>query len=278
MDAWPAPAKLNLFLHVVGRRDDGYHELQTIFRLLDYGDVLRFRIRSDGLIQRQPGNDGLPVEDLSVRAAQHLQKAAGTKSGVDIHLIKRIPQGSGLGGGSSDAATTLHALNQLWQLGFDMQALNQLGAALGADVPVFIRGRSAFAEGIGEQLAPIDLPPCWYSVVVPPVSVSTARIFADPELTRDTPRRTIPRLLAGAVQNDLEPVTCRHYPVVAECLDWLRSFGEARMTGSGSAMFVEVPNRESGLDILTQAPSGCSGFVARGINCHPLSEQSAVGV
>ncbi|MDP6417006.1 MAG: 4-(cytidine 5'-diphospho)-2-C-methyl-D-erythritol kinase, partial [Gammaproteobacteria bacterium] len=128
MDAWPAPAKLNLFLHVVGRRDDGYHELQTIFRLLDYGDVLRFRIRSDGLIQRQPGNDGLPVEDLSVRAAQHLQKAAGTKSGVDIHLIKRIPQGSGLGGGSSDAATTLHALNQLWQLGFDMQALNQLGA------------------------------------------------------------------------------------------------------------------------------------------------------
>jgi 4-diphosphocytidyl-2-C-methyl-D-erythritol kinase len=272
MIAWPAPAKLNLFLHVVGRRDDGFHELQTIFQLLDYGDVLRFWIRDDGLIQRRPGNDGLPIEDLSVRAAQHLQKTVGTRAGVDIELVKRIPLGSGLGGGSSDAATTLHALNRLWQLDLDREALNELGAALGADVPVFIRGRSAFAEGIGHQLAPLDLPSRWYSIIIPPVSVSTARIFADSELTRDTPRRTIPRLLAGKVQNDLEPVTCRHYPVVAECLEWLRSFGEARMTGSGSALFVDVPDRESGLDILRQAPAGCSGFVARGINHHPLTE------
>ncbi len=278
MDTWPAPAKLNLFLHVIGRRDDGFHNLQTIFQLLDYGDELRFHVRDDGLIRREPMTDGLPVEDLSVRAARCLQEATGTEAGVDIEVVKKVPVGSGLGGGSSDAATTLLALNRLWRLELDTKTLNELGLSIGADVPAFVGGRSAYAEGTGERLSPLDLPGCWYCVLVPPVCVLTARIFNDPELTRDTPRRTIPGLLTGEVRNDLEPVTCRQYPIVGRCLQWLRGFGDARMTGSGSGLFVEVPDRDRGLEILAQAPSGCGGFVARGINRHPLAVQPAVGV
>ena len=278
MDTWPAPAKLNLFLHVIGRRDDGFHNLQTIFQLLDYGDELRFHVRDDGLIRREPLADGLPVEDLSVRAARCLQEATGTEAGVDIEVVKKVPVGSGLGGGSSDAATTLLALNRLWRLELDTKTLNKLGLSIGADVPAFVSGRSAYAEGTGERLSPLDLPGRWYCVLVPPVRVLTARIFNDPELTRDTPRRTIPGLLTGEVRNDLEPVTCRQYPIVGRCLQWLRGFGDARMTGSGSGLFVEVPDRDRGLEILAQAPSGCGGFVARGINRHPLAVQPAVGV
>ena len=278
MDTWPAPAKLNLFLHVIGRRDDGFHNLQTIFQLLDYGDELRFHVRDDGLIRREPLADGLPVEDLSVRAARCLQEATGTEAGVDIEVVKKVPVGSGLGGGSSDAATTLLALNRLWRLELDTKTLNKLGLSIGADVPAFVGGRSAYAEGTGERLSPLDLPGRWYCVLVPPVRVLTARIFNDPELTRDTPRRTIPGLLTGEVRNDLEPVTCRQYPIVGRCLQWLRGFGDARMTGSGSGLFVEVPDRDRGLEILAQAPSGCGGFVARGINRHPLAVQPAVGV
>ena len=278
MDTWPAPAKLNLFLHVIGRRDDGFHNLQTIFQLLDYGDELRFHVRDDGLIRREPLADGLPVEDLSVRAARCLQEATGTEAGVDIEVVKKVPVGSGLGGGSSDAATTLLALNRLWRLELDIKTLNKLGLSIGADVPAFVGGRSAYAEGTGERLSPLDLPGRWYCVLVPPVCVLTARIFNDPELTRDTPRRTIPGLLTGEVRNDLEPVTCRQYPIVGRCLQWLRGFGDARMTGSGSGLFVEVPDRVRGLEILAQAPSGCGGFVARGINRHPLAVQPAVGV
>ncbi len=278
MDTWPAPAKLNLFLHVIGRRDDGFHNLQTIFQLLDYGDELRFHVRDDGRIRREPLADGLPVEDLSVRAARCLQEATGTEAGVDIEVVKKVPVGSGLGGGSSDAATTLLALNRLWCLELDNKTLNELGLSIGADVPAFIGGRSAYAEGTGERLSPLDLPRRWYFVLVPPVRVLTARIFNDPELTRDTPRRTIPGLLTGKVRNDLEPVTCRQYPIVGRCLRWLREFGDARMTGSGSGLFVEVPDRDRGLEILAQAPSGCSGFVARGINRHPLAVQPVVGV
>jgi 4-diphosphocytidyl-2-C-methyl-D-erythritol kinase len=278
MDTWPAPAKLNLFLHVIGRREDGFHELQTIFQFLDYGDELRFRIRNDGLIRRVGLNDGLPVEDLSVQAARCLQEATGTGAGVDIEVVKKVPIGSGLGGGSSDAATTLLALNHLWRLELDVEKLNNLGLSIGADVPAFISGRSAYAEGAGEHLLPLDLPTRWYCVLVPPVCVLTAHIFNDPELTRDTPRRTIPGLLTGKVRNDLEPVTCRQYPIVGRCLQWLRGFGEARMTGSGAALFVEVPDRAGGLKILAEAPPGCGGFVARGVNRHPLAMQPIVGV
>ena len=278
MNTWPALAKLNLFLHVIGRRDDGFHELQTIFQLLDYGDELRFRVRDDGLIRRSVLGDELPVEDLSVRAARCLQEATGTEAGVDIEVVKRIPVGSGLGGGSSNAATTLLALNRLWCLELDVGKLNKLGLSIGADVPAFVGGRSAYAEGTGELLSPLDLSERWYCVLVPPVCVLTARIFNDPELTRDTPRRTITSLLTGEVRNDLEPVTCRQYPIVGRCLQWLRGFGDARMTGSGSGLFVEVPDRARGLEILAQAPSGCGGFVARGINRHPLAVQPAVGV
>ena len=278
MDTWPAPAKLNLCLHIIGRRDDGFHDLQTIFQLLDHGDELRFHIRDDGLIRREPLADGLPIEDLSVRAARCLQEATGTEAGVDIEVVKKVPVGSGLGGGSSDAATTLLALNRLWRLELDTKTLNKLGLSIGADVPAFVGGRSAYAEGTGERLSPLDLPGRWYCVLVPPVRVLTARIFNDPELTRDTPRRTIPGLLTGEVRNDLEPVTCRQYPIVGRCLQWLRGFGDARMTGSGSGLFVEVPDRDRGLEILAQAPSGCGGFVAHGINHHPLAVQPAVGV
>ena len=270
MDTWPAPAKLNLFLHVIGRRDDGFHNLQTIFQLLDYGDELRFHVRDDGLIRREPLADGLPVEDLSVRAARCLQEATGTEAGVDIEVVKKVPVGSGLGGGSSDAATTLLALNRLWRLELDIETLNELGLSIGADVPAFVGGRSAYAEGTGEQLSPLDLPGRWYCVLVPPVCVLTARIFNDPELTRDTPRRTIPGLLTGEVRNDLEPVTCRQYPIVGRCLQWLRGFGDARMTGSGSAIFVEVLNEKQGLEILAEAPNECVGFIANGINQHPF--------
>ena len=278
METWLAPAKLNLFLHVIGRRKDGFHELQTIFQFLDYGDTLRFHARDDGLIRRFGSEVGLPIEDLSVRAARYLQESTGIKAGVDIELIKKIPIGSGLGGGSSDAATTLIALNHLWGLELGLKALSKLAASLGADVPVFLAGCSAYAEGIGERLSPIDLPRRWYCVLVPPIQVLTDKIFDDPELTRDTPRRTIPGLLTGEVRNDLEPVTCRQYPIVGRCLQWLRGFGDARMTGSGSGLFVEVPDRVRGLEILAQAPSGCGGFVARGINRHPLAVQPAVGV
>ena len=197
MDIWPAPAKLNLFLHVIGRRADGFHDLQTIFQLLDYGDELRFHVRDDGLIRRESLGDGLPDEDLSVRAARCLQEAPGIGAGVDIEVVKKVPVGSGLGGGSSDAATTLLALNRLWRLELDVKTLNELGLSIGADVPVFVGGRSAYAEGTGELLSPLDLPGRWYCVLIPPVGGLTARIFNDPELTRDTPRRTIPGLLTG---------------------------------------------------------------------------------
>ena len=278
METWLAPAKLNLFLHVIGRRKDGFHDLQTIFQFLDYGDTLCFHTRDDGLIRRFGSEVELPSEDLSVRAARYLQGSTGIKAGVDIELRKKIPIGSGLGGGSSDAATTLIALNHLWGLKLGLKALSKLAVSLGADVPVFLAGCSAYAEGIGERLSPIDLPKRWYCVLVPPIKVLTDKIFDDPELTRDTPRRTINSLVTGEVRNDLEAVTCRRYPIVGHCLQWLRDFGDARMTGSGSAIFVEVPDHNHGLAILGQAPYGCVGFVARGINHHPLVVQPTIGV
>ena len=277
MTVYPAPAKLNLFLHVVGRRSDGYHELQTFFQLLDYCDSLRFSLRTDGVITRH-GGAGLPERDMTIRAAQCLKAFAGVSAGVDIALEQRIPAAAGLGGGSSDAATVLLALNKLWGVHAETSELAELGIALGADVPVFVRGSSAWAEGVGERLISGSGPPVLYCVLIPPVPVSTTPVFADPELTRNTPRIRIPTLFAGDLRNDLESVTCRLYPQVAESLSWLGQYGDARMTGSGSGLFVEVPDRASGEAILAKAPSGSGGFLARGIDLHPLREVEPDGV
>jgi 4-diphosphocytidyl-2-C-methyl-D-erythritol kinase len=269
MQTWPAPAKLNLFLHVVGRRTDGYHLLQTVFQFLDFADELRFDVTGDGRIGRATPLPGVAEDaDLTVRAARLLQQRTGTSRGVTIHLTKRIPAGGGLGGGSSDAATTLVALNRLWGLGLSPVELAVFGLELGSDVPVFVRGQAAWAEGVGEVLTPVDLPTPWYVVVAPPAHVATPGVFADPELTRNTPPITIRAFLAGQGHNDLESVVRRRYPEVDRTLRWLAGFGPARMTGSGACVFLPVASREEGERILSQAPY--TGFVARGLNRHPL--------
>jgi len=269
--SYPAPAKLNLFLHVVGRRSDGYHLLQTLFRFLDYGDTLSFRIRDDGVVQRLNNLAGVePERDLCVRAARLLQQATGCRLGVDISLEKRLPMGGGLGGGSSDAATTLLALNRLWKLGLDRAALQELGLRLGADVPVFVFGESAFAEGVGERLQPVSLPPAWYVVLVPPVAVPTAGIFASPELTRDTIPIKMSAFSADRGHNDLEPVVCRSYPEVAEHLAWLKAFGDARMSGSGACVFAGFATEDEARRVFASRPQSMKGFVAKGLDRHPL--------
>lgn len=268
---WPAPAKINLFLHVTGRRADGYHELQTLFQFLDYGDELRITPTDDGLIERLgAGQDGLPAEDLTIRAARLLQSATGARAGARIELKKRIPVGAGLGGGSSDAATALIALNRLWGADLDRASLCRLGLQLGADVPVFLHGRSAWAEGVGEQLTDLAPPERWYGVIIPPVSVSTGKIFGDPALTRDHPPIKIRDFSSGQPINDLEEVACRLYPEVAETLTWLRQYGEARMSGSGSSLFLAFEERARAEEIVNLRPTGADGFVARGANRHPL--------
>lgn len=273
MQTWPAPAKLNLFLHVLGRRADGFHRLQTVFQFLDYGDELGFRVTDDGRIVRANAIANLPPEqDLCVRAARLLQARAGLRAGVEITLVKRLPAGGGLGGGSSDAATTLLALNELWGLHWTRQELARLGLALGADVPVFVHGHAAWAEGVGEILTPVELPEPWYLVFVPPVHVSTAAVFADPDLTRSHPPITIRDFREGRARNDLEDVVRRRYPAVDEAMTWAERFGPVRMTGSGACFFLEVPDPAVGRRILEQAPAGLSGFVARGINRHPLAQ------
>ncbi len=273
LQVYPAPAKLNLFLHVVGRRQDGYHLLQSVFRFLDYADSLSFRVRDDGVIKRDYALAGVPAQhDLCVQAAKLLQQTADARLGVDIMLEKKLPLGGGLGGGSSDAATTLLALNRLWKLGFTREKLQYLGLQLGADVPVFLFGQNAFAEGVGEVLQAISLPPAWYVVLVPKVSVSTAEIFADPELTRNTNRIKITAFSTARGHNDLEPVVCRKYPQVAQHLAWLKQFGAARMTGSGACVFAEYATEKEARDVLAQLPGQMSGFVARGLDRHPLSD------
>lgn len=270
-EIYPAPAKLNLFLHVVGRRPDGYHLLQSVFRFLDFGDRLSFTRRDDGEVRRQSEIAAVPPEqDLCVRAARALQEATGCTHGVDIVLEKRLPMGGGLGGGSSDAATTLLALNRLWNVNLRRVELEKIGLSLGADVPVFIFGRSAFAEGVGERLQPVSLPPAWYVVLVPPVHVSTAEVFAARELTRDTNPIKIADFSAGVGHNDLESVVVRKYPVVAEYLSWLSQFGKARMTGSGACVFAAFDNESAALEVIAQCPQGMNGFVARGLDRHPL--------
>ena len=274
--SWPAPAKLNLFLHVTGRRPDGYHTLQTLFQFLELHDELRFEVTRDGHIARTHESAGVPEEhDLSLRAARLLQAASGATQGAIVHLDKRLPLGAGLGGGSSDAATTLLALNQLWGCGLTRTALAALGLKLGADVPVFVHGRAAWAEGVGELLTPAEPPEHWFVVLAPRVMVSTAQAFAAFDRGLDlTPYRaaiTIRDFRAGQTCNDLEPVVRRLYPEVDNALNWLGDFGEARMTGSGSCVFLPVADEAAGQAILKQCPAALAdGFVTRGLNHHPL--------
>jgi len=271
---WPAPAKLNLFLHIVGRRPDGYHELQTVFQFLSHGDELYFQVRGDATIKRGRALPGIDEkDDLTVRAAYLLQEAAGVQQGVDIFVNKQLPAGGGIGGGSSDAATTLVALNRLWDVGFPKGKLIELGSRLGADVPVFVAGYAAWAEGVGERLTPLDLPEPWYLVVFPPISVSTAKVFSSPELTRNTPPITISAFLSGAGGNDCEAVVRRYYPSVAEVLDWLNLRAPARLTGTGSGVFAAFPDQAAAQQVLEQLPTPWQGFVAKGLNRSPLEEK-----
>lgn len=268
---FPAPAKLNLFLHVVGRRQDGYHLLQTAFRFIDYGDELSLRVRADGAIRRTTALQGVPAEqDMSVRAARALQRETGCREGVDIGIVKRLPMGGGLGGGSSDAATTLLALNRLWRTGLTRDRLQQLALTLGADVPVFVFGKNAFAEGIGERLQALRLPPAWYLILVPELAVSTAEIFSAAELTRNTNAITIAAFSVGQGRNDLEPVVCRRYPQVARHLEWLHRYGDARMTGSGACVFCAFDSEDQARKVRSELPADMRGFVARGLDRHPL--------
>ncbi|MHA1568949.1 MAG: 4-(cytidine 5'-diphospho)-2-C-methyl-D-erythritol kinase [Alphaproteobacteria bacterium] len=276
---WPAPAKLNLFLHVTGQRGDGYHLLQTVFQFLDFGDRLTFILRQDGAIRRRTELPGVPAEaDLTVRAARLLQAECGVSQGVDIRVEKNLPQGGGLGGGSSDAATTLVALNELWGCGLDNDALAALGLQLGADVPVFIRGRAAWAEGVGEELTPLDLAEPWFVVLVPPVTVSTAAVFSAPQLRRDCPPITIRDFLAsGAGENVCESVVRGQYPAVAAALDDLAQFAPARLTGTGACVFAAVPGEAEARRALAELSGRWDGFVARGLNVSPLRRDEELG-
>ena len=268
---YPAPAKLNLFLHVVGRRADGYHLLQTLFRFIDYGDRLSFSPRTDGAVVLTTPLPGVPSEtDLTVRAARLLQSETGCSKGVDIRLEKHLPLVGGLGGGSSDAATVLLALNHLWQLGLPRQRLQEIGLTLGADVPVFVFGRNAFAEGVGEALQAVEVPPAWYVVLQPPVQVPTVAIFGAPELKRDTTPMHAGDWQPGVGGNDLEPVAVARFPVVAEHLRWLETFGNARMSGSGACVFAEFADRASGEAVVRQCPAHMRGWLAAGLERHPL--------
>ena len=265
----PAPAKLNLFLHVLGRRDDGYHLLQTVYQLLDWGDRVELEVRADGLIDRRSGPAGVPAEqDLAVRAARLLQADSGTGQGASLAIGKQIPAGAGLGGGSSDAATVLLGLNRLWQLDYSLDRLARLGLRLGADVPVFVAGRSAFAEGIGERLQPLDLPERWFVVVWPEVSASTAEIFQAPELTRNTPALTMATLAGLETRNDLEPVALRRWPPIAAARAWLSAHGAARMSGSGASVFVEAADEQAARAIVAGSP--WPAWAARGVAVSPL--------
>jgi 4-diphosphocytidyl-2-C-methyl-D-erythritol kinase len=273
MQYFPAPAKLNLFLHVVGRRADGYHLLQSVFRLIDAADDVGIAVREDGVIRRVKSVEGVPEEaDLCLRAARLLKERTKTSLGADIDLIKRLPVGGGLGGGSSDAATVLWVLNKLWEAGLTQTDLQKLGAELGADVPFFLFGEPAFVEGIGERLSPIALAPAWYLVLVPPVQVATAGIFSAPELKRDTAAIAQSEYHEGFGGNDLQIVTCARYPEVAQHLAWLSQHSKARMTGSGACVFAAFPGENDALAVLASLPAGMRGFVARGLDSHPLSE------
>ncbi len=269
--AWPAPAKLNLMLRVLGRRADGYHRLQTIFQFIDRCDRIRIRPRADGAIIRTRGAAEVPAdEDLVIRAARLLQRTAACRVGAEIDVEKVLPMGGGLGGGSSDAATTLVALNQLWDLRLDQDRLASLGLELGADVPVFVRGTAAWGEGVGERLTPVSLPEPWFVVLRPPCHVSTATVFNDPELTRDSDPITIARFLEGDSRNDCLPVVLQRFPIVREAFEWLNVRGSAQLTGTGSCLFAAYDERATAKSVAAEAPSQWNPFVARGKNRSPL--------
>ncbi len=266
-----APAKLNLFLHITGRRADGYHELQTLFQLLDYGDELSFDPLPNGdlsLHAEGPTASAMPLDDnLILQAAELLrQEAMDPMLGAAISIGKRLPAGAGLGGGSSDAAATLLALNELWQLDLSEAQLCELGVKLGADVPVFLRGRSAWAEGVGEILTPVELPDAFFLVVTPPCFVSTKEVFSQENLTRNSPAIKMADFLAGRSRNNCEAVTRALYPAVAEALDWLDQFTEARMTGTGASVFARCESRAEAEQLLSKLPEPLTGFVAQGVN------------
>lgn len=269
--AWPAPAKINLFLHVTGRRPDGYHEIQTLFQFLDHADELHFWARDDGLIRRVSPLPGVRArDDLTLMAARRLQAAGDMRLGVDIELHKRIPVGAGLGGGSSDAATTLVALNRLWGLNLSEPTLMRIALELGADVPVFVFGRAAWAEGVGERLHAVRPRQPWYLVVQPNCSIRSAEIFSAPELTRDSPPIRIRNFSLGHSRNDCEPVVRGRYAEVGEVLDWFGSQSGARLTGTGSCVFCPFENEELANAALAGLPSRWRGFVAKGTNRSPL--------
>ena len=269
---WPASAKLNLFLHVVGRRADGYHLLQTVFRFIDRADFLGFSPRADGEIVLQTPIEGVaPESDLTVRAARLLKAATGCREGASIRLEKNLPMGGGLGGGSSDAATVLLALNHLWQTGLTRPELEKLGLQLGADVPVFVHGRNTFAEGVGEAFTDVDLPPAVYLVLHPAVHVPTAAIFGEPALKRNTPPLDPTLWRCGDGHNDLEVVACAKFPPVAEALLWLKQRApQAMMTGSGACVFAPFSDQQAAAAVLAELPEGLSGWLADGLVAHPL--------
>lgn len=270
---YPAPAKLNLLLRIVGRREDGYHLLQTVFQFIDRCDWLEFEARADGRITLESPLPGVPeADDLTVRAAVALRAATGCAEGVTIRVEKHLPMGGGLGGGSSDAATTLVALNRLWGLGLTQERLKAIGLALGADVPVFIEGVAAWGEGVGERLTPLALDEAWYVVLVPDCHVETGRVFTAPELTRNSPPITMEDFFEGCRENDCLPVVLTHYPAVAKALELLGRHGEARLTGTGACVFAAFDTEASARQVLAQIGGACEGFVAQGRNRSPLYE------
>lgn len=277
MTHWPSPAKLNLFLYITGRRTDGYHTLQTLFQFLDYGDTISLEPRRDGEIHLLTPVDGVAQEDnLIVRAARLLMKTAAERgrlpagSGADIRIEKRLPMGGGLGGGSSNAATVLVALNHIWQCGLSLDELATLGLTLGADVPVFVRGHAAFAEGIGEILTPVDPAEKWYLVAHPGVSIPTPVIFNDPDLPRNTPKRSIETLLKCEFGNDCEVIARKRFREVDAALSWLLEYAPSRLTGTGACVFAEFDTESRARQVLEQAPEWLNAFVAKGVNLSPL--------
>ncbi|KAF6662758.1 4-(cytidine 5'-diphospho)-2-C-methyl-D-erythritol kinase [Enterobacteriaceae bacterium EKM102V] len=274
---WPAPAKLNLFLYITGRRPDGYHNLQTLFQFLDYGDELQIHADQSGRIQLLTPLAGVADEDnLIMRAANLLKQAAlqsnrlSASAGAQIAIEKRLPMGGGIGGGSSDAATVLVALNHLWQTGFSTEELAAMGVTLGADVPVFVHGFAAFAQGVGEELQPADPAEKWYLVAHPGVHISTPVVFGDPDLTRDTPARSLSTLLASPFANDCEAVVRKRFREVDELVSWLLEYAPSRLTGTGACVFAEFDTESAARQVLELAPNGVRGFVARGVNVSPL--------
>lgn len=271
---FPSPAKLNLFLYITGRRADGYHELQTLFQFLDFGDEIAITLREDGEIVLLNSLEGVALEqNLIYRAAKLLQKQTACRAGATISLTKRLPMGGGVGGGSSNAATVLVALNQLWQTGLSLEQLAELGLSLGADVPIFVRGFAAFAEGVGEKLTPCQPQEKWYLVLKPNVSIPTPFIFKHPNLPRNTPKRSLEACLSQPWENDCEKVVRDQYAEVDELLEWLLQYAPARLTGTGSCVFAEFDTKEQAQKIFALKPPYVEGFVAQGRNISPLHQK-----